>query len=195
MEKYPKEMKLKNQGKVTLRLLEEKDMELLIEFFQSLPLEDRLFLRSDVLKRENILKRFGQLNYQKTFPVIALARQRIIAIGTLFRSEFGWKRNLGEIRAVVAKEYQRQGLCTILVRELFFYALTTNLFKLQAEIMEAQHTARATFERMGFHKEAVLKKQVTDINGKRQNLVIMSLDIEELWFLMEDFIKGKSYVV
>jgi RimJ/RimL family protein N-acetyltransferase len=195
MEKYPKTVSLKNGKNIILSMLKKDDLEPLITFFQSLPQKDRMFLRIDVMKKHNILRRYGHFNYDIMFPVIASCKGELIGIGTLWRAEFGWMRNLGEIRCVVATEYQRQGLCTILVRELFLYALTTSLSKIQAEIMEDQKSALAAFERMGFKREAVLKKHVTDINGDRRNLVIMSLDIVELWDLMEDHTIGNTYVV
>lgn len=195
MEKYPKKINLKNGDPITLRLMKEDDLESLINFFQSLPVEDRMYLRSDVMKRENIIRRFGTFNYDNMYPVLALLKSDIIGIGTLFRASFGWMRNLGEVRCVVAPAFQRKGLCTILVRELFLHAVTTDLFKLQAEIMEYQKSAIAAFQRMGFKKEAVLEKHVTDIGGQRQNLVIMSLDIQELWYILEDFTEGRTYVV
>jgi len=194
MDKYPKEVTLKSGETLTLRLLQEEDMELLVSFFQALPVEDRMYLRIDVMKRENIFKRFGTLNYDQIYPVIIFHKDEIIAIGTLFRAEFGWMRNLGEIRIVVARPFQRKGLCTILTRELFFHALTTDLYKIQAELMEDQHSAIGCFERLGFKREAVLRKHVTDIKGNRCNLIIMSLDIQEMWFLMEDFMRGQFYV-
>jgi RimJ/RimL family protein N-acetyltransferase len=194
MDKYPKEVTLKNSETVNLRLLNEDDMEQLVQFFQALPTEDRMYLRIDVMKKENILKRFGSLNYDLIYPVVALYKSKIISIGTLFRAEFGWMRNLGEIRIVVSRPYQRLGMCTILTRELFFHALTTDLYKIQAELMEDQKSAIGCFERLGFKKEAVLRKHVTDVKGNRSNLIIMSLDIQEMWFLMEDFIRGQFYV-
>lgn len=194
MEKYPKEIKLKNGQKAMLRLFKEEDMDWLISFFQTLPEEDRLYLRSDVIKKENIIKRFGNLNYDYMFPLIAYIGNKIVAQGNLSRAEYGWTKNLGEIRIVVARDYQSMGLCTILTRELFLQALTTDLYKIQADLMENQVSAIAAFERMGFKKEAVLRKHVTDIEGNRHNLVIMSLDIQELWYLMEDFIKDRFYV-
>jgi RimJ/RimL family protein N-acetyltransferase len=194
MDEYPKKVSLKSGQHLTLRLLNEDDIDSLVHFFQDLPKKDRMYLRSDVSKRENILRRFGSLNFDKVYPVIALDRDRIVAIGSLWRAEFGWMRNLGEIRVVVSPDFQRQGLCTILTREIFFHALTTDLYKIQAELMEDQVGAHNAFERLGFKKETVLRKHVTDINGKRVNLVIMSLDIQEMWYLMEDFIKGQFYV-
>jgi RimJ/RimL family protein N-acetyltransferase len=194
MDEYPKEVSLKTGQKLTLRLLNEDDIDLLFQFFRALPEQDRMYLRSDVTKRENIVRRFGTLNHDKVYPVIALDRDSIVAIGSLWRAEFGWMRNLGEIRVVVSPDFQRKGLCTILTREIFFYALTTDLYKIQAELMEDQVGALNAFERLGFKKETVLRKHVTDINGERVNLVIMSLDIQEMWYLMEDFIKGQFYV-
>lgn len=190
MDKYPKELTLKNQKSVFLRLLTENDFDNLVNFFQNLPTRDRMYLRIDVMKRENILKRYGQINYDNMFPLIAIVEENIIAIGTIYRSLFGWMRNLGEIRVVVSPEYQRQGLCTILTKELFFHALTTDMYKVQAELMENQKSAISCFERLGFKQEACLKKHVTDIKGNRHNLIIMSLDIHELWLLMEDHIEG-----
>ena len=189
MEKYPKELSLKNSKSVELRLLTEDDFDKLVDFFQKLPIKDRMYLRIDVMKRENILKRFGTIDYKNMFPVIALAGEKIIAIGTMFRSQFGWMRNLGELRVVVSPEYQREGLCTILTKELFFHSLTTDMYKIQAELMENQKSAISCFERLGFKKEAVLKKHVTDIKGIRHNLIIMSLDIQEMWLLMEDYVQ------
>jgi hypothetical protein len=106
MDEYPKEISLKSGQNLTIRLLKEDDIEALVQFFQELPEEDRMYLRSDVMKRENIVRRFGTLNYDQVYPVIALDRDRIVAIGNLWRAEFGWMRNLGEIRVVVAKDYQ-----------------------------------------------------------------------------------------
>ncbi len=194
MEKYPKEVHLKSRETIILRPMESDDMDALIQFFQALPLQDRLYLRSDVTKKENIIRRFGSINYNVRFPLLTFFEDRIIAIGSLYRAEFGWTRHLGEIRVVVTPDFQRKGLCTILVKELFFYAISTDLYKIQTEIMEIQTSAIAAFEHMGFKKEAVLHKHVTDINDERQNLVIMSLDIKEMWYLMEDFIQDKIYV-
>ncbi|MEJ2537237.1 MAG: GNAT family N-acetyltransferase [Calditrichia bacterium] len=195
MEKYPKEVKLKTEEKVVLRLLTLDDLEPLIYFFQNLSSKDRMFLRSDVMQKEYIYRRYGKMNYDVMFPLIALSNGKIVAIGTLFRAEYGWMRHLGELRCVVSEDYKRKGLCTILIRELFLHALSTDLYKIQAEIMEDQASAISAFKRMGFKTEAILNKHVTDINGKRRNLVIMSLDIQELWYLMEDFTIGKTYVV
>ena len=57
-------------------------------------------------------------------------------------------------------------------------------------MIEDQKSAIAAFERLGFRKEATLRKHVTDARGKRDNLIIMTLDVEDYWFLMEDYVEN-----
>ena len=193
MADYPKNVKLKNETQVTLRLMVEDDLDQLLEFYRSIPESDRLFLRTDVTDRKNVEWRFGKLDYDLVFPILALADDKIVGIATLFRAEFGWKRNLGEIRVLIAPDYQRKGLATIFVRELFFHALKGKIYKLKVEMIESQESAMAAFERLGFREEARLKKHVTDIRDRRRDLVIMTLDIEDFWYLIEDFVEGQDY--
>ena len=47
MENYPKPAVLKNDDSIVLRLLKEEDIEDLITFFSSIPLEDRMYLRAE----------------------------------------------------------------------------------------------------------------------------------------------------
>lgn len=193
MDEYPKSVELKDGSMVNLRIMTDDDLDDMISFFQSIPDEDRLYLRSDTSNPDNVRRRFGNLNYDNMFPILTIAEDEIIGIATLFRAEFGWMRNLGEIRVVIASKYQRKGLATILIRELFFHALSKKLYKIQAELMDTQASAMAAVERLGFHKEATLHKHVTDVKGVRRDLVIMSLDVEELWYLMEDHIKTRDF--
>ncbi len=193
MAKYPKTVKLKDDTSVTLRLMVESDLDALCEFYRTIPESDRLFLRIDVTDRSNVERRFGRLNYDYVYPILALVDDRIIGIATLFRAEFGWKRNLGEVRVLIAPDFQRKGLATIFIRELFFHALQVKIYKLQAEMVDNQQSAIAAFERLGFREEARLKKHVTDIRGRRRDLVIMTLDIEDFWYLIEDFVESRDF--
>ena len=195
MENYPKEVKLKNGEVIQIKEFADQDMDNLIIFFAGLPIEDRMYLRMDVKNRDNIVKRFSAVDPDKFYVIIATLNNRIIAQGNISRAEFGWKRKLGELRIVVAKDWQRQGLCTVITRELFLYALSQDFHKVQAEIMSTQETAIASFEKMGFNKEAVLKKHVTDIKEKRADLIIMSLDIQEMWNVLEDHLHDRQYVI
>jgi len=195
MADYPKSVELKNKKKIILRLMEDKDLDSLISFYQSIPESDRLYLRVDVTERKNLEQRFGNLNYDHVYPILATDENKIIGVGTLFRPSFGWTRNVGEIRVVITPEYQRKGLATIFVRELFFRALKAKIHKLIAEMAENQESAIAAFERLGFRKEATLKNHITDLRGRRRDLVIMTLDVLDFWHLIEDYVESRDFVM
>ncbi len=193
METYPKTIQLEDDTPIRLEILTDDDLPELITFFQSLPEEDRLYLRSDICDPENVRRRFGKPDYDRMFPLLARIDGTIIAIATIWRATFGWTRHVGEVRICISREYQQRGLATKLTRELFFQALKQKLYKLQAELVDSQESAIAAFERMGFHKEATLRKHVTDIKGHRRDLVIMALDVEELWNLVEDHVQTADF--
>ena len=193
MAEYPKSVTLKDKRKVVLKLMEDRDLDALVEFYQSVPESDRLYLRVDVTDKKNLERRFGNLDHNHAYPIMALDNNKIVGVGTLFRPTFGWMRNVGEVRIVIAPDYQRQGLATIFVRELFFRALKAKVFKLQAEMAETQESAIAGFERLGFRQEATLKKHITDVRGRRRDLVIMTLDVEDFWYLIEDYVESHDF--
>jgi RimJ/RimL family protein N-acetyltransferase len=193
METFPKAVTLKDGAKLTLKIMDESDIDDVIEFFQGIHDDDRLYLRMDTSNPENVRRRFGNVNYDVMFPIMAIADDKIVGISTLYRSSFGWMRNLGELRVVIDRKFQRRGLATVLTKELFFQALKNRLYKIQAELMDNQHSAIAAFERLGFRREATLKRHVTDNDGKRQDLIIMTLDVEDLWYLMEDYVKTPDF--
>jgi len=193
MAEYPKTVKLKDETKVELRLMVNEDLDSLFEFYKTIPESDRMFLRVDVTDKKNVERRFGNLNYDSVYPILAFDAGKIIGLGTIFRPAYGWKRNLGEVRVLISPDYQRKGLATIFVRELFFHALRAKIYKLQAEMTENQESAIAAFERLGFRQEARLKKHVTDVRGRRRDLVVMTLDIEDFWYLMEDYVESHDF--
>ena len=76
----------------------------------------------------------NHIDYQRCFPLVAEAEGRIVGDGTLHMRKVGWKRHLGNVRVVVAKDYQGRGLGTLLINELVELAGEFGLEKLIAEI-------------------------------------------------------------
>lgn len=185
MEEYPKTVTLKDKSKVTLRLMTAEDQERLLDFFRGLAEEDRLFLKEDVTNPEIIRRWIRRLDYDRVLPVLAEAEGRIVGNATLHRKR-GWSSHVGEIRCVVASEYQGRGLGTILAHELFHEAMVRGMEKIVARMMDSQIGAQKAFEKLGFQKEATLKGHVTDRKGSRHDLLILSNDPAHLWQKIEN---------
>ena len=164
----------------------------LLEFFRSLPVQDRLFLREDVT-REEVVDRFVQhLDYERVLPLLAEHEGRIVGDGTLHRNQRGWASHVGEIRIVVDPAFQRLGLGTAIARLLVKVATGVGLDKLVAQVVDNQVGAKRAFGRLGFYPEAVLKGHVKDITGTRRDLVILANDVSQIWETMESLVSDYS---
>lgn len=193
METYPKIVRLKDGSKATLRPMVKEDVQKLLAFFRRLPEEDRLFLKEDVTDEKVIQQWADQLDYEKVFAVLAFVGDDIVGDATLHMDHRGWTRHIGEVRCVVAKEYQRKGLGTTLIREMFHRALQKGLHKLRAQMPDTQLGAMKAFQTIGFKKEAVLKQHMMDTKGNKHDLVIMTNLVDELWRKITDQMMEETF--
>ena len=178
---YPKEVKVKDGSTIVLKPFEKKDKDALFLFFQKLPEEDRLFLKDNVTDPAVVERWAVELNYDKVFPLLAWRGNEVVADATLHKNTGGWMKHVGTIRAVIARDFQRLGLGSILANELFLHALKCGLEKIVAEMMETQQGAKKVFEKLGFRQEAVFHGHVRDQIGVRHDLLILTKDLEEFW--------------
>ena len=177
LEKYPSKVDLKDGTQLTLKAMTKQDERALIDFFESLTEEDRLYLRNDVSSYRVVREWFENINYNRVFPLLAWADGRIVANATLHRKPFGWMRHVGEIRIVVSPEFRKRGLARILAAEIVANAKEAGLEKLMAEMAVSQKNALGAFHKLGFKDEATLKEYIRDGKGRVHDLLIMTLDL------------------
>jgi L-amino acid N-acyltransferase YncA len=188
MELPPKTIQLKDGTQIVIRPLTKQDGPALQKFFAAVPEDDRLFLKEDVTKKETIDQWIKGLDFDAVLPMVAEKEDAILGDATLHFRRYRWQRHMAEIRCVVAREYQKKGLGTALMRELVSVAEQKNVSKIQANIMDDQKSAHKAFLRLGFRKEAELKDFLMDQNGRTHNLILMVNDVSEMWKKMEDLL-------
>jgi len=178
---------LKDGTKVTIRNLTVEDLDRLMSFYQSLPEEDKKYLRVDVTNRNIVKQRIEFAEAGDIFRIIALKGDSIIADGALELTTEEWRRHQGELRVIVAEEFRRKGVGMIIMREIYFLAIEKKVEKVVAKMMKPQVAARTICKTLGFHEELVIPDYVKDQTGKSQDLVIMTCDIQELWKELDQF--------
>lgn len=185
---YPRTLVLKTGEEIVLKVLDKGDKAALLAFFQGLPAKDKLFLKEDVTKPEVIQRWIDGMNFAIILPILAWYDNKVVGDATLHMDKLGWSQHVGEIRVVVASDFQHKGLGKALVKNLVAHAIDFGLDKISAMVMGNQHSARKAFERLGFEKEAVLKGHVRDIQGNKQDLIILSNDVSYIWHKMEELV-------
>lgn len=179
-DEYPKDGTLDDGTHYTVRLLTPDDVSALHTFFQSIPREDRLFLRDDVSDKSVIEDWCQHMDLEMVVPIVAEVDGRIVGEATLHRERRGWMSHVGKIRLVIHPDFRRHGLARTMLHELIEVALHTgSIQQLNSECMDTQKSAIRMCETAGFAKRAVLPDQVRDLAGDLHDLVILSYDLRD----------------
>ncbi|MBE0712105.1 MAG: GNAT family N-acetyltransferase [Candidatus Aminicenantes bacterium] len=173
--------RMKDGTEVMIRRLAPNDIDKLMEFYGSLPEEDRRYLKFDVTDRKVVAKRLRRIENGDDIRVVAVHGGVIVASGALELSGEAWSKHQGEIRVVIARPFQQRGLGTILIRELYFVAVQNQLTTIIARMMRPQTGALKIFRRLGFREESILPDFVKDLGGGSQDLIVMRCEVKDLW--------------
>jgi len=173
--------KLKDGTEVRIRKLVMEDIDRLMEFFQDLPLEDRKYLKFDVTDRKAVAKRLRRVETGDDIRIIAIHGGVVVASGVVELSGEAWSKHQGEIRVIIARPFQKRGLGTIMIRELYFISVQNNLKTIVAKMMRPQVGAQKIFRSLGFREDSLMPDFVKDIKGESQDLIVMTCDIKDLW--------------
>jgi L-amino acid N-acyltransferase YncA len=188
-----KTVKLKDQTEVLIREMTREDLEESHAFFTKLPEEDRAYLRREVTQREVVERRISESDSGSVMRLVAIADGQIVADGSLEISDEEWKRHVGELRLIVGQPHRRKGLGALMARELYLLAASAKMEEIIVKMMRPQEAALSIFQRLGFHEEASFHDYVQDQAGKKQDLILMRCDLEDLWQEMEDFLASGDW--
>jgi RimJ/RimL family protein N-acetyltransferase len=159
----------------------------LLSFYRHLPEEDRLMLRDDVTTNDWAEAFLRSVETREVISLVAKAGGKIVGEATLYRTLHGWTRHVGEIRVNVASAFRRKGLATALASAQVRIATDLGIEKIIIQVVENQLAARRTFEKLGFHKDAILPHHVMDVTGQKRDLIILANDVSQIWAAMERF--------
>ena len=188
-----KKLTLKDGRQVTVRSMRPTDVERSYEFFCALPAEDRKYLRVDVTRRRMVERRTTELDRSRIERLVVVHDDEIVADGALHLEGHGWGDNVAEIRLIVARDWQRNGLGTLLTRELFHLASQYRVDRIIARLMRPQKGAHRIMRRLGFSEEFLIPEHVRDQDGTWQDLIIMRCPLEDLWREMESSFESTDW--
>ena len=186
---YPKTVTLKDQTEVMIRPVAQSDVAPLVEFFESLSDEERLYVRHDLGEPGEVRKWAEEVDLNSAIPLVALDGDTVAANGTLFMKSHAWIRHVAQIQIVTAPAYRGKGLGAMLSRELVGLAEERDIEKIQASVIEDNVGAVRMFETLGFKTVAVLEGMIKDRSWKNRNLAVMVNDVANLTQVMESWIQ------
>jgi ribosomal protein S18 acetylase RimI-like enzyme len=188
-----KTVPLKDGTEVRIRPMAKDDLDRSLAFFQELPEDDRKYLRFDVTRRDVVGRRIRQIDAGQVKRLVAVVGDRIVADGALELAGAEWEAHVGELRLIVARDFQRRGLGMLMARELYPLAAGCKVEQIVVKMMRPQVGARRIFRRLGFREEFVLPEHLKDRSGASQDLILMRCDLEAMWGELESFFAASDW--
>lgn len=178
LQKFPKDIKLKEGFKCRSRPLRKDDETAFHEFFLSVPAEERMFIKHRVTEPAVIREWCRNIDLGRNLPLLALTEGKIIGASTLHQQLGGWKRHIGRVSVLVHPQYRGRGLARTLVTEILDIARQSGLEKAEAEFIGEQTAAMKVFALLGFSNLMRMESYVKDMQAVTHDYILMGLDLK-----------------
>jgi GNAT superfamily N-acetyltransferase len=177
LQKYPRELTLKNGQKCKIRPLKKEDEKAFHEFFLAVPPEERLFIKHHVTDQEVIKQWCQNIDLYKHLPLLAFVGDQIVGDASLHQAQGGWKRHIGRVSVLVHPKFRGIGIARALINDLVDISSMVGLEKVEAEFIGEQAAAIHTFQLLGFSDLLKLPDYVKDMQAISHDYILMGLDL------------------
>jgi GNAT superfamily N-acetyltransferase len=178
LQKFPKDIKLKDGSKSKLRPLRKDDEKGFHEFFLAVPEAERMFIKHRVTDPEIIRDWCRNIDLGRNLPLLAHMDGKIVGDATLHQQMGGWKRHIGRVSVLVLPNYRGRGLARALVAEIVDLARHLGLEKVEAEFIGEQEAAIKMFAMLGFSNLLRFEDYVKDMQAIKHDYVMMGLELK-----------------
>jgi len=162
---------------LTVCPFEPKYFQAVIDFADSLPIQDLLFLPRDTKSPTNADKWLKSVENRSIMTFLCLNEDLVVGTGAIVRKLRGWSSHVAEIRILTREDMRNKGVGGLLLKHCFAEAIEAGAEKLIGRMTSDKKSAMAVYRSLGFEREAVLRKQVRDNHGKLQDLVVYSYQV------------------
>jgi RimJ/RimL family protein N-acetyltransferase len=177
LDRFPRKVNLKGGTTCVQRPLESADEQAFHRFFLAVPEQERMFIKHRVTDPALIKEWCQEIDLGRNFPLLTLANDQIVAVGTLHQQLGGWKRHIGRVSVLVHPHFRGRGLARESVTECIDIARDSGLQKVEAEFIGTQEAAMKVFALLGFRVLATIPDYVKDMQSITHDYVLMGLDL------------------
>jgi len=163
------------------------DRSTLVDFVATLPVHDLLFVPRDLTHPKVVDAWMRSLASGELTSLVARHRGAMVGCTAIVVDELSWSKHVGELRVLVSPDWRGRGLGRALIQECFAQALELGLKKLVAQMTVDQRAAITLFEELGFRAEALLAGHVADRDGRLNDLVLLSHNVDAVRGRMQAF--------
>ena len=177
LQKFPKNIKLKDGKKAVLRPLKADDEKDFHKLFLDIPEPERMFIKHRVQDIKVIRDWCRNIDVGRNLPLLGVVDGKIIGVATLHQRLGGWKRHIGRVSVLVHPKFRGIGLARALVNETLDIARRASLERVEAAFIAEQEAAMKMFAMLGFNQLVRLEDYVKDMQAITHDYILMGLDL------------------
>ncbi|HHN93366.1 MAG TPA: GNAT family N-acetyltransferase [Anaerolineae bacterium] len=178
LEHYRYVKSLPSGERLLLRPLTHEDKQNLVDLFARASKEDLEYFREDAGDPKVVERWVDNLNLKRVFPLVAVVDGKIVGDATLHFGE-RYHRHLAWVRIFLDRQYRRQGIGTLMLRNLTKIARLLGLQQLYAEVPTTQPQVIKAFVDQGYQQEFVLRDYFITGEGETFDMAILVLRLVE----------------
>lgn len=182
MSRYPRTAELRDGRSVTLRPMVKGDRDALLAFFRAIPSDQRFFVKDDVASPDVVGNFCEHLNYDRALPLLAVDGDRIVADAVLVRHRGSFLGHKGEIRLLIAPDWQGVGCGSALIRDLVEIAADAELEHVDFELIRGFQDAMIEAAcALGAFEVGHVSEYAKDAHGGLHDLVFLRIPLGKWW--------------
>jgi len=178
LQKFPKNVSLKDGKSAVLRPLQPDDEEDFHQLFLDIPEHERMFIKHRVQDIQVVRDWCQNIDYGRNLPMIGLIGGKLVGVATLHQQLGGWKRHIGRVSVLVHPGFRGRGLARALIAEILDIARRAGLEKVEAEFIGEQTAAIHMFAMLGFNELLRLDDYVKDMQAISHDYILMGLGLK-----------------
>lgn len=163
-------------NRIRLRLMEEKDADLVLAWRNKKEIIDQLFSYVGIVAKQHYNWYEKYINDDRRIEFIIEIIETQKPIGTIGLNNIDYKNQKAELGIMIGElEEQGKGYATEAIVKLIQYAFDEmNLQKIYLKTFYSNNRAIKLYKKLGFVQEGILRRDVYK-NGKFKDVVIMSI--------------------
>lgn len=182
LNRYPKEVILKDETEVIIKTVNEEDIDLLVQFFRRQDITFSWYLKEDPCDPNVIRKWIESQKEGRSFTIVGMCQGEIISHAALLLRPHGARRHIGRIRIMVDPRYKRKRLGTWMLFDLIKRAMELGLERIRIDfVVGIDDDAIEAVRKLDFIKEGLLKDYIKDEKGQYHDYVIMVKQLHKEW--------------
>ncbi len=179
---YPKTITINNE-KYTFRLMKAEDSPYVMAFTATLTEADLWFAWYDFTQPGAFDLWNNDIEAGRAQTILVTPHDdetKVLAFASLHYNQLFWNRHLGEMRVMVGGAVRGRGMGQKLAREITLLARDMALDKVIVYIAASDQAARRMVDYFDFKPEAILPDWIKGRDNRKHDLLIMSVNLDEL---------------